>query len=137
VLIHRGSVLHEGCPVRHGTRYVLVGFVQEDDSDDAADKELAATSEFLLRTIRAFPLGIVVEVDEGDAVSCAIAVDVSDDGAARKAGIEKGDCLRGMIGRGDDFVSFDGRSFESVMELLVGMKEVGSVQMVVERWCFK
>eukprot|EP00588_Corethron_pennatum_P006158 CAMPEP_0194293588 /NCGR_PEP_ID=MMETSP0169-20130528/48248_1 /TAXON_ID=218684 /ORGANISM="Corethron pennatum, Strain L29A3" /LENGTH=365 /DNA_ID=CAMNT_0039042149 /DNA_START=15 /DNA_END=1112 /DNA_ORIENTATION=+ len=137
VLIHRGSVLHEGCPVCHGTRHVLVGFVQEDDSDDDADKELGARSKFLLRTIRAFPLGIVVEVDEGDSVSCAIAVDVSDDGAARKAGIEKGDCLRGIIGRGDGFISFDGLSFESVMELLVGMKEVGSVQMVVERWCSK
>jgi hypothetical protein len=137
VLMHRGSILHEGCPVTQGVRYVLVGFVQCDDDDDSWNcrRNSNGESELLLKTIESFPLGIVVEVDDGDERRCATIVGVSGGGAASAADIQKGDCARGIILPGEDFVDFDGKTFDQVMEILASRKGHGPVQMVVERWC--
>ena len=134
VLIHRGSILHEGCPVTKGTRYVLVGFVQ---SDDSCARNSNGESELLLKTVQSFPLGMVVEVDEGDEISCVTIADVLEEGAASAADIRKGDCVRGIILPGEEFLEFDGKSFDQVMEILVSRKGLGSLQMAVERWCPK
>merc|ERR1712224_471901 len=59
VLMHRGNLLHEGCPVSKGVRYVLVGFVQSD-SDSGRDRVTInrnGNSELLLKTVETFPLG--------------------------------------------------------------------------------
>lgn len=143
ILMHRGSVLHEGCPVTKGSRYVLVGFVQSDDEmagrDSRAkeDGNKGIRCELLFKTVPSFPLGMVIEVDEGDAVSCVMVVNVAVDGAACAAGVRAGDCIRGiLIAVGEnEFVSFDGKSFDHVVGVLAGRKSSGSVSMVVERWC--
>lgn len=136
VLMHRGSILHEGCPVTDGARYVLVGFVQsDDDSFSGCISNENMDSELLLKTVKHFPLGMVVEVDEGDEVSCATVADVLREGAATVAGIRQGDCIRGILTSNTDFISFDGKDFDEVMEILVGRKGFGPLQMVVERWC--
>ena len=146
VLMHRGSILHEGCPVTDGARYVLVGFVQsaEDDNGNGngnvQNKNLNAgdkRSELLLKHLETFPLGMVVEVDEGDEIRCATIVDVLGEGGASAAGIQRGDCIRGILASEPDdsieLIGFDGKSFDEVMEILVELS--GSVQMVIERWC--
>lgn len=146
VLMHRGSILHEGCPVTDGARYVLVGFVQSDEDDNGngngnvQNKNLNAgdkRSELLLKHLETFPLGMVVEVDEGDEIRCATIVDVLGEGGASAAGLQRGDCIRGILASEPDdsieLIGFDGKSFDEVMEILVELS--GSVQMVVERWC--
>ena len=117
-----------------GTRYVLVGFVQ---SDDSCARNSNGESELLLKTVQSFPLGMVVEVDEGDEISCVTIADVLEEGAASAADIRKGDCVRGIILPGEEFLEFDGKSFDQVMEILVSRKGLGSLQMAVERWCPK
>ena len=133
VLIHRGSISHEGCPVTDGTRYVLVGFVQSDDG--TCTRNSNGDSELVLKTVERFPLGMIVEVDEGDEVSRAVVADISIKGAASEVGIQKGDCIRGVILSDAEFIEFDGESFNQIMKILVNRKEFGSIQMVVERWC--
>lgn len=135
VLMHRGSILHEGCPVTDGARYVLVGFVQSDDASGVCIRNANGNSELLLKTVNSFPLGMVVEVDEGDEFSCATVADVLEEGAANAAGLQRGDCIRGLLIPNKKFIGFDGKTFDEVMELLVGRKGFGPLQMVVERWC--
>jgi hypothetical protein len=137
VLLHKGSLLHAGCPVTQGSRYVLVGFVNRDDetTEDTVTPRETKTSELLRFTVESFPLGMVIEVDEGDAVSCAMVVEVERNGAADKAGVQRGDCLRGLfLGTNDDFVSLDGQTFEQVIDLLSNQKKA-AVHFVAERWC--
>jgi hypothetical protein len=149
VLMHRGNVLHEGCPVVKGTRYVLVGFVQSDNDESHDNSPSKEKSELLLKTIDNFPLGLVIEVDEGDEITCAMIANVVENGSASKAGIQKGDCIRGIILSDNattttaasssttncNFLEFDGKSFDQVMDDLISRKEFNHVQMVIERWC--
>ncbi|CAB9503580.1 Procollagen-lysine,2-oxoglutarate 5-dioxygenase 1 [Seminavis robusta] len=144
VLMHRGSVLHEGCPVTKGSRYVLVGFVQSDDDDDDDDdgyRKSALASQLLQITIPSFPLGMIFEVDEGDKIKCAMVAHVEKGGTASEAGIKKRDCLRGILlshAESDQhLLTFDGKTLDQVMEMIldVASKDLGPVQMIVERWC--
>ena len=139
VLLHRGSILHEGCPVTKGTRYVLVGFVQErsDTSINAIainNGSGSRSSEVFVKTVMRFPLGMVLEVDEGDKQKCTMVVDLVAGGAAELAGICQQDCLRGILLPDDKLLVFDGMTFDDVMDILVGRKDLGPVQFVVERW---
>ena len=55
-------------------------------------------------------------------------------GAADKAGLQRGDCLRGLfLGTNGDFVSLDGQTFEQVIDLLSSQKKA-AVHFVAERW---
>ena len=134
VLLHRGFLLHEGCPVTKGTRYVLVGFVQERSDASISNNNGARSSELFVKTVQRFPLGMVLEVDEGDQQKCATVVDLVPGGAAEVAGIRQQDCLRGILLAEDKLLAFDGKTFDEVMDILVGRKDLGPVQLVVERW---
>lgn len=137
VLLHRGCLLHEGCEVTKGTRHVLVGFVQRNDDDDSVMQVGNEQSELLLKTVQSFPLGLILEVDEGDAISCAIVVDIANNGSASIAGIQRGDYLRGIYNDKscNNFIQFDGKSFDHIMEILAERRNLGPLRIVVERGC--
>ena len=142
VLLHRGCLLHEGCKVTKGSRHVIVGFVQSDEDADPVMRVGNGQSELLLKMVQTFPLGLILEVDEGDAISCTIIVDIVENGSASKAGIQRGDYLRGIFisstdndNDGKNFIQFDGKSLDRVMEALAKRKNLGPLHIVVERAC--
>jgi hypothetical protein len=137
VLIHAGSLQHAGLPVTDGCRYVLVGFVERG----AVSRRAAAAdgmSELLSFEVRRRPFGMVLEVDEGDQLSCALVVSIDEAGAAWAAGVRAGDCLRAAVRAGDGAgpeevpILFDDLPFDQLMDALAGLG--GSVCLLVERW---
>ena len=139
VLVHRGSLRHQGNPVTQGCRYILVGFVHSDPNyvRDAA----TLGSKIFTVSIPTFPLGLVLEVDEGDADKSAAMV-VSCDaqhGSAFSAGMRSGDCIRGVLVRdGTDVVrleAWDGKTFDQVMAWLANLSQKPEpLELVIERW---
>lgn len=129
--MHRGSLLNQGNTVTQGCRYILVGLWIATHNTSLAS---ALGSDFLTVTIPAFPLGVVFEVDEGDAQNSAAKACDEQQGSAFPAGIRSGECLRGAIlsDEGDDFVfeAWDGQTFNDVMARLVDLN-----QPVLKRWC--
>lgn len=147
VLLHRGSLLHQGNPVTEGVRYVLVGFVQSDAHFIPSHERQSRGSEFFQPTITSFPLGIVLEVDEGDGDRSAVMV-VScepEQGSAYAAGLRIGDCIRGAIirhGNNDDDNAYqeeelelwDGTALDRVLgRLAVLQQRKVPLDLVVER----
>jgi hypothetical protein len=95
VLMHQGNILHEECPVSRGVRYVLVGFVQSDASYSCISPN--RKSELLVKTVGNFPLRLVIKVDKGDETSCTMIANIVENGVASRAGLRKGDCIRGIM----------------------------------------
>eukprot|EP00592_Proboscia_alata_P015671 CAMPEP_0194397726 /NCGR_PEP_ID=MMETSP0174-20130528/125703_1 /TAXON_ID=216777 /ORGANISM="Proboscia alata, Strain PI-D3" /LENGTH=105 /DNA_ID=CAMNT_0039193933 /DNA_START=966 /DNA_END=1283 /DNA_ORIENTATION=- len=94
----------------------------------------------LICVIVEFPLGMVLEVDDGDEVSSAIVVELVDGGEASKAGVRAGDCVRGIrvvddCDDEDGFVTFDGVDLDAVMDILVNQRGLGPLGVIIERWC--
>jgi hypothetical protein len=161
VLMHRGSLRHQGNPITRGCRYILVGFVDSDPNyvlqtaSATSTTSLSSRSVFGMVTIPTFPLGLVLEVDEGDADHSAVMVVSCDrhQGSAFAAGIRPGDCIRGvLLGKNDDdddaentfddsdnhdfrLDAWDGKSFDHVMARLADLSsEEEPLRLVLERW---
>jgi len=149
VLVHRGSLLHQGNPVTKGTRYILVGFVHSHprfvDIVSSSKGSSTTSSNFFVASIASFPLGLVLEGDEGDGFdSAAIVVACHKGSSAFDAGIRQDDCIRGVFLNDNNndtsrLEPWDGKTFDQIIARLGELsREWASnnspLELVLERW---